>query len=184
MDDKEASITTKSQASKQQHIYGNSSSPSLVCQLIFIPARHQPHSHILSSTTYSSVFCMILISPLHVTLLPFPPIAVTPLTLLFHVISQLQELRKLRALPNLTYLTVAGNPASDLPHHRLYLIFHIRTLDVLDGRRITSDERDEAARRFDQGFLLELLNVQDIACVYRSILSTMSHWLRSSIVNM
>ncbi|XP_067941683.1 centriolin-like [Watersipora subatra] len=65
-------------------------------------------------------------------------------------IMSLQEIRKLRGLPNLTFLTIAHNPCCELPHYRLYIIFHLRTLDVLDGKRITAEERAEAARRFDQ----------------------------------
>lgn len=56
----------------------------------------------------------------------------------------------MRGLPNLTYLTVAGNPLCDMPHYRPYIIYHLRSLDVLDGKRISQEERAEADRRFDQ----------------------------------
>ncbi|KAF6026022.1 CNTRL [Bugula neritina] len=65
-------------------------------------------------------------------------------------IESLQEVRKLRGLANLTFFSIAHNPLCDLPHYRLYIIFHLQSLDVLDGRRITSEERMEANRRFDQ----------------------------------
>ena len=54
-------------------------------------------------------------------------------------------------LANLTYLTMADNPITELPHYRLYAIFHVRSLDVLDGKRVTPDERQQADQRFGQG---------------------------------
>lgn len=80
------------------------------------------------------------------------------------------EIRKLRTLANLTFLTVAGNPLCDMPHYRLYIIYHLRGLDVLDGKRITQEERLEAERRFDQQEVDALHNeVYDIREKYEQL---------------
>ena len=66
---------------------------------------------------------------------------------------QLSELGKLKPLPDLTQLTVAENPLSDLSHCRLYLVFHLRTLEVIDGQQVHNKEREQAKNRFEQGLL-------------------------------
>jgi len=66
----------------------------------------------------------------------------------------MSELAKLKPLPDLTELTVAENPLCQIPHCRLYLIFHIRTLQVLDSQPVTEQERRNARDRFEQGEIL------------------------------
>lgn len=44
---------------------------------------------------------------------------------------------------------MAGNPASSLPHARLFLLFHLRTLARLDELPVTWEERGRAERRFN-----------------------------------
>lgn len=58
---------------------------------------------------------------------------------------------KLKPLPDLTQLTVAENPLADLSHARLYLVFHLRTLEVIDGQQVQNKEREHAKNRFEQG---------------------------------
>ena len=67
------------------------------------------------------------------------------------LILQLHELTKLRVLRDLTQLTIAGNPVASLPHCRIFLIFHLRTLDVVDAQTVDWEERTEAQARFAQG---------------------------------
>ena len=64
---------------------------------------------------------------------------------------QLSEMVKLRNFHDLQSLTIAGNPLCDLSHHRAYIVFHLRTLDQLDGQNITLNERSAANTRFAQG---------------------------------
>ena len=64
---------------------------------------------------------------------------------------QLSELAKLKPLPDLTHLTVAENPVAQLPHYRQYLVFHLRTLEVLDSQPVTERDRHLARDRFEQG---------------------------------
>ncbi|XP_073807662.1 centriolin isoform X4 [Danio rerio] len=63
-------------------------------------------------------------------------------------ISSLHELAKLKPLNNLTCLTLAGNPVSSLAHYHLFLIFKLRSLEILDGQQISPQEREQAHQRF------------------------------------
>ncbi|XP_015734621.1 centriolin isoform X3 [Coturnix japonica] len=64
-------------------------------------------------------------------------------------VSSLHEVAKLKPLQDLTSLFLAGNPVASLPHYRLYVIFHLRALENLDGQPVTNHERQEALKRFD-----------------------------------
>ncbi|XP_048469673.1 centriolin isoform X1 [Rhincodon typus] len=64
-------------------------------------------------------------------------------------ITSLQDIAKLKPLKELTSLTLANNPIARLPHYRLYVIYHLRSLNCLDGQLITIQERQEAHERFN-----------------------------------
>ncbi|KAG1957201.1 centriolin [Pimephales promelas] len=63
-------------------------------------------------------------------------------------IFSLHEMSKLKPLKNLTNLTLAENPISSLPHYRLFLIFHLRSLEILDGQPVSPQDREQAHQRF------------------------------------
>ncbi|KAK7165153.1 hypothetical protein R3I94_003505 [Phoxinus phoxinus] len=63
-------------------------------------------------------------------------------------IFSLHEMAKLKPLKNLTNLTLAENPISSLPHYHLFLIFHLRSLEILDGQPISPQDREQAHQRF------------------------------------
>ena len=63
----------------------------------------------------------------------------------------MSEINKLRPLRDLTQLTIAENPVTQIPHCRAYIIFILRTLSTLDGQNIAQQERDSADSRFAQG---------------------------------
>ncbi|XP_034152472.1 centriolin isoform X2 [Esox lucius] len=63
-------------------------------------------------------------------------------------ISSLQDVSRLKPLKNLIELSVAENPVSNLPHYRLFLVFHLRSLETLDEQPISQEERDQAHQRF------------------------------------
>ncbi|XP_021380343.1 centriolin-like isoform X3 [Mizuhopecten yessoensis] len=65
-------------------------------------------------------------------------------------LQSMSELAKLKPLPDLLELTVADNPLCQIPHCRLYLVFHLRTLQVLDSQPVTEEERRHARDRFEQ----------------------------------
>ena len=48
-------------------------------------------------------------------------------------IQDLKAIQVLKELPKLLILDLSGNPVSDLPESRLYTIYHLRKLKVLDG---------------------------------------------------
>ncbi|KAG7217737.1 hypothetical protein INR49_020961 [Caranx melampygus] len=68
-----------------------------------------------------------------------------------NLITSLYEVSRLRSLSALSELSVSGNPASLLPHSRLFLLYHLRTLDRLDDLPVTQEERGHAHQRFDAG---------------------------------
>ncbi|GBG61813.1 hypothetical protein CBR_g23771 [Chara braunii] len=63
-------------------------------------------------------------------------------------IAELAEFEKLAGMKNLASLTVQGNPISSLPHCRGFLVYSLRTLEVLDGDVVPADERVECIARF------------------------------------
>ncbi|XP_073496917.1 centriolin isoform X2 [Phyllobates terribilis] len=66
-----------------------------------------------------------------------------------NIISSLQDVSRLKPLKDLTSLVLADNPVANLPHYRPYVIFHLRSLNSLDGQMITIQERQEAHDRFN-----------------------------------
>ncbi|CAH2316659.1 centriolin isoform X1 [Pelobates cultripes] len=64
-------------------------------------------------------------------------------------ISSLQDVSRLKTLKDLTSLFLVENPIANLPHYRLFTIFHLRSLDTLDGHPVTNLERQEAHNRFN-----------------------------------
>ncbi|KAM4696024.1 centriolin-like [Rhinophrynus dorsalis] len=64
-------------------------------------------------------------------------------------IYSLQDVSRLKPLKDLTSLFLADNPIANLPHYRLYIVFHLRSLNTLDGQPITNKERQEAHDRFN-----------------------------------
>ncbi|XP_078238967.1 centriolin isoform X2 [Pogona vitticeps] len=64
-------------------------------------------------------------------------------------IASLQEVAKLKPLKDLTSLFLGDNPVANLPHYRLYTIFHLRSLEDLDGQQVTNRDREEAHERFN-----------------------------------
>ncbi|KAM7144423.1 centriolin isoform 2-T6 [Macrochelys suwanniensis] len=64
-------------------------------------------------------------------------------------ISSLHDIAKLKPLKDLTSLFLADNPIVNLPHYRLYTIFHLRSLENLDGQPVTNHARQEALERFN-----------------------------------
>ena len=50
--------------------------------------------------------------------------------------------------PALTHLSLQGNLLSNLANYRLYAIFKLRCLKVLDYQRVTASERQQADAMF------------------------------------
>ncbi|PVD21840.1 hypothetical protein C0Q70_17642 [Pomacea canaliculata] len=63
-------------------------------------------------------------------------------------IVSLSEMAKLKTIPDLIHIDIKGNPLSELPHARLFLVFHLRCMETLDSQAVTSLEREQAQSRF------------------------------------
>ncbi|XP_062938195.1 centriolin isoform X2 [Cynocephalus volans] len=63
-------------------------------------------------------------------------------------ISSLQDVSKLKPLQDLTSLLLLENPIVTLPHYLQFTIFHLRSLESLEGQPVTSQDRQEAFERF------------------------------------
>lgn len=61
---------------------------------------------------------------------------------------ELGDLDPLVTLKKLEYLSLVRNPVANHQHYRLYVIYKIPFLKVLDFRKIKQSERDEAAAMF------------------------------------
>lgn len=64
---------------------------------------------------------------------------------------QLQDVSKLKPLQDLTSLILIENPIVTLPHYPQFTIFHLRSLESLEGQPVTTQDRQEAFERFNLG---------------------------------
>ncbi|XP_053777117.1 centriolin isoform X6 [Desmodus rotundus] len=63
-------------------------------------------------------------------------------------ISSLQDVSKLKPLQDLTSLILIENPVVTLSHYFQFTIFHLRSLESLEGQPVTTQDRQEAFERF------------------------------------
>ncbi|XP_012313647.2 centriolin isoform X1 [Aotus nancymaae] len=63
-------------------------------------------------------------------------------------ISSLQDISKLKPLQDLISLILVENPVVTLPHYLQFTIFHLRSLESLEGQPVTTQDRQEAFDRF------------------------------------
>ncbi|GBG23854.1 Leucine-rich repeat-containing protein 9 [Hondaea fermentalgiana] len=75
-------------------------------------------------------------------------------------IEGLRELQQLRGLPRLLILDTLGNPVSRESAYRLYVVFYLKKLKVLDGVGIERTEVAAARERFAGRLSLEFLTDQ------------------------
>ncbi|XP_077986474.1 centriolin-like isoform X2 [Glandiceps talaboti] len=65
-------------------------------------------------------------------------------------LATLQEVARLRPVRDLVQINIADNPLCELPHSRLFIVFQLRTLEILDGKSVDFKERQLAQERFEQ----------------------------------
>lgn len=70
------------------------------------------------------------------------------LSLIQNQISSFQEISKLKSLDKLRNLYVRNNPISEIPEYRLFTIWLLPQLNVLDGSKITPKERQSSIEQF------------------------------------
>lgn len=68
-----------------------------------------------------------------------------------------KELLKLKDLPKLIILDLCGNPVCAAPRYRLYTIYHLRRLKVLDGSSIDAAEQAAARERYSGRLTVDFL---------------------------
>ncbi|TYZ63056.1 hypothetical protein PybrP1_006872 [[Pythium] brassicae (nom. inval.)] len=64
----------------------------------------------------------------------------------------LNEIQHLKSLPKLTILDLSGNEVTRLPEYRLYTIYYLRRVKVLDGVSISLQDQSDAKQKFS-GFI-------------------------------
>ncbi|XP_073907210.1 centriolin isoform X4 [Castor canadensis] len=63
-------------------------------------------------------------------------------------IASLQDVSKLKPLQDLTSLVLVENPIVTLPHYFQFTVFHLRSLESLEGQPVTTQDRQDAFERF------------------------------------
>ena len=76
-------------------------------------------------------------------------------------LADIRQVLQLRPLPKLIILDLSGNPVCSRPEYRLYSIFHVKRLKVLDGLGVESSEQNAAnetySGRLTDEFIVEKL---------------------------
>ena len=72
-------------------------------------------------------------------------------------IFQLDEFIKLSSNTNLSLLDIRDNPCCRLNHLESFVVFHIRSLNTINGKVVSSDMRNTAVQRFSKGRLISCL---------------------------
>ncbi|XP_019475110.1 U2 small nuclear ribonucleoprotein A' [Meleagris gallopavo] len=74
--------------------------------------------------------------------------SLTELVLTNNNISELGELDPLSSIKSLTYLSILRNPVTNKKHYRLYVIYKVPQVRVLDFQKVKLKERQEAEKMF------------------------------------
>lgn len=67
-----------------------------------------------------------------------------------NALSELGDLEPLVELTSLTHLSLLDNPVTKKQHYRLYVIYKLKNLRVLDFNKVKLTERQEATRLFSR----------------------------------
>ncbi|KAK3233519.1 hypothetical protein CYMTET_56183 [Cymbomonas tetramitiformis] len=86
-------------------------------------------------------------------------------------LSDLQAFQKLSLLSHLTILSVQGNPVASLEHASSFIMFQLRSIEVLDGEAVTNEGREKAIQRFDVQHNVDLR--QDVARLEAKLAGTL-----------
>ncbi|XP_071948113.1 uncharacterized protein [Antedon mediterranea] len=76
-----------------------------------------------------------------------------------NLLFSLHDIGHLRVMRDLTQLSIEQNPLCELAHYHQYIVFQLRSLEILNGVQITHDDRIKADERF-QKEELENLEIQ------------------------
>ncbi|KAG7382808.1 Leucine-rich repeat-containing protein 9 [Phytophthora pseudosyringae] len=72
-------------------------------------------------------------------------------------IENLKEIQHLKSLPKLTILDLSGNEITRLPDYRLYSVYYLRRVKVLDGVSVSTQDQSNAKQKYSGKLTFELI---------------------------
>lgn len=69
----------------------------------------------------------------------------------------LKEIQHLKTLPKLTILDLSGNDITRLPDYRLYAVYYLRRVKVLDGLSISPQDQSDAKQKYSGKLTMEFI---------------------------
>ncbi|ETO64604.1 hypothetical protein F444_17898 [Phytophthora nicotianae P1976] len=72
-------------------------------------------------------------------------------------IENLKEIQHLKSLPKLTILDLSGNEITRLSDYRLYTVFYLRRVKVLDGVSVSTQDQSNAKQKYSGKLTFELI---------------------------
>jgi hypothetical protein len=72
-------------------------------------------------------------------------------------IENLKEIQHLKSLPKLTILDMTGNEVTRMPEYRLYVVYYLRRVKVLDGVSVSSQDQSDAKQKYSGKLSMEFL---------------------------
>ncbi|POM71314.1 Hypothetical protein PHPALM_12134 [Phytophthora palmivora] len=72
-------------------------------------------------------------------------------------IEKLKEVQHLKSLPKLTILDLSGNEITRVPDYRLYSVYYLRRVKVLDGVSVSPQDQSNAKQKYSGKLTLEFI---------------------------
>ncbi|GMF30965.1 unnamed protein product [Phytophthora lilii] len=72
-------------------------------------------------------------------------------------IESLKEVQHLKSLPKLTILDLSGNEITRLPDYRLYTVYYLRRVKVLDGVSVSTQDQTNAKQKYSGKLTFEFV---------------------------
>ncbi|OWZ12517.1 hypothetical protein PHMEG_00014310 [Phytophthora megakarya] len=72
-------------------------------------------------------------------------------------IGSLKEVQHLKSLPKLTILDLSGNEITKIPDYRLYAVYYLRRVKVLDGVSVSTQDQSNAKQKYSGKLTFEFI---------------------------
>ncbi|KAF1329156.1 Protein phosphatase 1, partial [Globisporangium splendens] len=72
-------------------------------------------------------------------------------------IEMLKEIQHLKSLPKLTILDLSGNDITRMPDYRLYAVYYLRLVKMLDGVSISPQDQSDAKQKYSGKLTVEFI---------------------------
>ncbi|KAK1932454.1 Leucine-rich repeat-containing protein 9 [Phytophthora citrophthora] len=72
-------------------------------------------------------------------------------------IDNLKEIQHLKSLPKLTILDLSGNEITRLPDYRIYSVYYLRRVKVLDGVSVSAQDQSNAKQKYSGKLTFEFI---------------------------